>query len=324
MLAVSGPGLLLPLLALAAVLAVSGVAKARDRHTAADGFRALGLPDWTVRLPGPEALAALEICLATALLTSSGGLLEVAAVLACGLCAAYLVIVLRAVRTGAAVRCRCFGRFLDHEVSGWSVTRNVCLLGCAALSWYAASTGAAVPSLVAAADARDWTGLAGAGLVLLLVVSLLAPGARRPTTADATPPDTPSGSRQAIPYAVLIDPEGGRILLREWASRGRRLLIYVSPACAPCQRTLALTPGWAQQLAPTVSVYVVQRLDGAERAAPGTLADPHGHLAEALELPATPAAVLLGTDGRLDGGPVSGEMRVSSFVADLLPGLPES
>ena len=100
--------------------------------------------------------------------------------------------------------------------------------------------------------------------------------------------------------------------------------IYVSPACAPCQRTLALTPGWAQQLAPTVSVYVVQRLDGAERAAPGTLADPHGHLAEALELPATPAAVLLGTDGRVDGGPVSGEMRVSSFVADLLPGLPES
>ena len=64
MLAVSGPGLLLPLLALAAVLAVSGVAKARDRHTAADGFRALGLPGWTVRLPGPEALAALEICLA--------------------------------------------------------------------------------------------------------------------------------------------------------------------------------------------------------------------------------------------------------------------
>ena len=77
MLAVSGPGLLLPLLALAAVLAVSGVAKARDRHTAADGFRALGLRGWTVRLPGPEALAALEICLAAALLASSGGLLEV-------------------------------------------------------------------------------------------------------------------------------------------------------------------------------------------------------------------------------------------------------
>lgn len=336
------PAALLATLTLAGVLVLSGVAKARDRHRAAAGFRALGLPEWTVRLPGPELLAWTEVALALALVGGSGPLLLAAAGAAVLLCAAYLVVIVRAVRAPEPVRCACFGRVLDQPVSGWTVARNALLLGCAGLTLYAASAGWSLPAGLGRADPGDWGAFGGAVLAVAVVGCLLAPGATaRAEGPSDTVPGRPTGSPgpasahtgdgsagpagpQPIPAGVLLDEHGGRLTPAVWSAQGARLLLFLSPGCAPCRRVRDSVPAWRDLLGPGIDVQVVLEVaPSATAAEPGTLGDPGGELAAALSCVRTPSAVLLGRDGLLAGGPVAGEAAVADLVAvvrDRLPG----
>ncbi len=317
-----GPGVLLPIFALAAVFAVSGVAKARDRHTAAAGFRALGLPQWTVGLPGPELVAAVEILVAAGLVSASGWLFTLSAGIAVALCAAYLALVVAALRRPDPVSCGCFGDVLDDAVSGWTALRNAALLGCAGTALYAAATGASTPALVRTATVGDWASLGAAVLVVGLGMSLAASGAGRSATAPPLSTATDASEldylRLPIPYGVLLTEDGEQIVLREWAARQARLLLFLNPTCGSCVRVAELVPTWAESLSPQVGVHVVRwGPSGQERAEPGTLLDPQGHLARAVEASGTPAAVLLGADGLLAGGPVIGADAVTDFVDEV-------
>lgn len=325
MTAVSGPGLLLAFVAIAAVFSASGLAKWRDRRTAAAGFRALGLPEWTIRLPGPEAIATLELALALALVLATGGLLVAAAWTALGLCAAYWVLIARAARRPEPVSCGCFGSLVDSNVTGWTVARNTALLALAAIVVYAAHLGAALRPSLAGADAGDWTWALTAALVVALAVSMTA----RPTPPPRPSAPGPTGTdgeldyrRAPIPYGILRDPDGQPTGLRAFADAGARLLFFLSTHCAACDRICAQLPTWRAQLEPLVTLYAVhpigadQPADAAYGCAPAWR-DPDGLTAAAFGIERLPAAVLLGTDGLLAGGPVGGIDAISEFVDEI-------
>jgi uncharacterized membrane protein YphA (DoxX/SURF4 family) len=139
-------------IALAAVFAWAGAAKAVDRKTTARSFRALGLPAVT---------ALTTVVPVTELLLAAGLVLVpiVAAPLALAVLAGFTLHLVRARWAGVTVGCGCFGTARRGPVSGRDLVRNV-VLGAAALvvavdhgSAYAASF-LAVGGLVGALAVR--------------------------------------------------------------------------------------------------------------------------------------------------------------------------
>jgi uncharacterized membrane protein YphA (DoxX/SURF4 family) len=113
-------------LALAAVFAWAGAAKAVDRKTTARSFRALGLPAVTALT---TVVPATELLLAVGLVLVPG----VAAPVALGVLTGFTVLLVRARRAGVAVGCGCFGTARRGPVSGRDLLRNV-VLGAAAVA----------------------------------------------------------------------------------------------------------------------------------------------------------------------------------------------
>lgn len=114
-------------LALAVVLAVAAVTKARRPAATADDFASLGLA-----APGPLAriVPAAEAACAVALVIvpAWGG------VAAFALLAAFTAVLVPVVRSGRIVNCSCFGGVGSRPVSAWTLARNAVLLALAAVS----------------------------------------------------------------------------------------------------------------------------------------------------------------------------------------------
>jgi uncharacterized membrane protein YphA (DoxX/SURF4 family) len=104
-------------LALAAVFAWAGAAKAVDRRTTARTFRALGLPAVTALT---TVVPATELLLAAGLVLVPGA----AAPVALAVLAGFTVLLFRARRAGVAVGCGCFGTARRGPVSGRDLVRN--------------------------------------------------------------------------------------------------------------------------------------------------------------------------------------------------------
>jgi hypothetical protein len=84
---------------------------------------------------------------------------------------------------------------------------------------------------------------------------------------------------------------------------------------------VAAVPGWREVL-PEVDVRLLLRSGAdsspwASAAEPQTIHDPAGYAAVTMEMPRTPSAVLLGVDGLLAGGPVTGPDAIRAFVEDI-------
>jgi len=139
-----------PAIALAAVFAWAGAAKAVDRRTTARSFRALGLPGGallTTGVPVAELLLAAGLVLAPA----------VVAPVTFGLVVAFSVVLGRAVRDGVAVGCGCFGTARRGPVSARDLVRNGVLAAVAVGLAVAGDTGLAA---LAAASVGAAVGLA--------------------------------------------------------------------------------------------------------------------------------------------------------------------
>jgi hypothetical protein len=103
------------------------------------------------------------------------------------------------------------------------------------------------------------------------------------------------------------------------------LLLIVSPTCGYCEQAMALRGAW-RSLLPEVDVRLL--LDDSPASSPWTeenepqsLHDPDHRVGSSLAdyLP-TPAVVLLGVDGLLAGGPVSGS-DIEPFIDDVYESL---
>ncbi|MHA6512275.1 MauE/DoxX family redox-associated membrane protein [Tessaracoccus sp. Z1128] len=134
--------------------------------------------------------------------------------------------------------------------------------------------------------------------------------------------------RLPIPDGVLLRPDGEPVTLRALAAQHAQLLVTIDCLCAPAREAIARVGEWQRRL-PVLEAKLVPSI----RPSTGTLTreveavslyDHDGVAARALRATGKVAAVLLGADGMIAGGPVSGIDAVEEFVADIEAQLPPS
>lgn len=325
-----GPlGVVLPLV-LASVLIASALAKLRTPDDL-DGWAAMGVPRplrarWLL-VVHPWG----ELALGAALALLGGFLGAAAAIVATLLMAAYLWLVAALRRRRDDATCACFGA--RAPVTVMTVIRNAWLL------LVAIGTVASIPVTplwggpLVAADPVD---LAVAGVVAVTAVLILWPTTQTDQPSTPTTPLVPAAGsdEEALEYVRLRTPavpvtlaDGRTVNLRKLAARRPVLLLAVSGACSSCAPVLERVADW-RSLLPELDIrLLVQREPGsspiAEHTEPQSLHDPGGYVRGSIAEWTTPAAVLLGSDGLLAGGPELGYEAISRFVADIRETLDE-
>jgi thiol-disulfide isomerase/thioredoxin len=318
--------LLLPLLACAFVLLVSGVAKLRAPRTVDSAFTALEVPALLDTVLVRRLSPWLEVALGVGLLLTTGAALVVVAVLTLVLFGAYLLLVVRAVRRPEPVDCGCFGALGDAQVTTMTVWRNVALLVAALLAVVAGLQGVGLLGSLGDTDVLAWVASAALTAAIAVLVTYRAPVS---APAVAGPPVDADGTyeREETPRAQVLNQRGELVLLEHETMTSAHLLVFLSPGCGPCERIGPDLAQWAETLRPVTLRAVVTAVPAVVDSHPyfDGLAyyDPFG-LARASFGLGTPAAVLLGTDGLLAGGPVQGEDDVRSFVAEVREHLREA
>ena len=316
---------LVVLLALAAVLIVSGVAKARDVRATRDAFDALRVPGFIPADAAATALPWIEIVLAILLLLSPAGWLVPVTVALVLLMLSYTWIVARALGFDEPVTCSCFGSLGRHDIDRTTLGRNVLLVALAAAAVWFAADGGSAPAAFADLDGDGWWALGAAAAAA--AVAVLVVGGSPARTATVFDGELLDYERQPIPYAVLTMRDGRTATLVELATTQARLLVVLNPHCGPCVRTAEKLDGWAAQLDPAAGVLAVypdepSAVGATEHARELAVSEPELNLRRLFAV-GTPAAVLLGADGFLAGGPVAGEDNVAEFVAEVLAAVSE-
>ncbi len=315
---------LVVVLTLSAVLLVSGAAKLRDRTATQDAFIALRVPAVVPAGPSAAALPWVEIALAVLLLVTPTGLAWVPAAAVLLLMLAYTALIARALRFDEPVTCSCFGSIGRHEVGPLILGRNVLLSLLAALVlWYVTDRGSAPAAMGDLGAAGWWALLATASAVAVALLIAAPPGAGSSAGSSSTDGELQDYERRPIPYGVLTHLNGNSATLVEAASTQARFLFFLNTHCGSCLRIAEKVDEWADRLDPAVGILVVYVDESAATAQVGHRPDlatwePELNVQRILALPGTPAAVLLGADGLLAGGPVTGEDNILELVEAVL------
>jgi hypothetical protein len=314
-------------LACSVVLAASGIAKTRDTDATREAFRAMSVPEALRGEAVVRLLPYVEISLAVLLLATWSWWLALVAAATTVLFATYWVLVLRVVKRGEAVACGCFGAVGDDRVTGWTLARNSALLVLAALATTFGAAGSGLPTVVRGLNGSDLAWLVMSAAVAAVAVLVVARGSDTSRPEDQEP--FLDYDRREIPFALLAGSDGERTTLRQLAMLRPQLLVFLSSSCGSCTEVAARLPEWRSRLAP-VEIQAVYTHDLAhlprnvvaeqipawfdiEQGATNTFA-PNGR----------PAAVLLGVDGLLAGGPVAGTIAIMEFVEDIVAELAEN
>lgn len=308
---------------LAAVLATSAATKLRARRETEDAFVSLRIPAWVPRRKAAAALPWVELVLAAGLVVAPSAVLVPVAVAVTALMVTYTLLIGRALGFDHPVTCSCFGRLGGHHVNRMTLLRNVLLTG---LSVWAVLIALREDSLISAAGALDSAGWAAVAAAVVVVVTavLIAAGSDRPGAYGEGDLDY---LRTPIPFGRLVFPDGRSETLRELAANRARLLVVLTPHCNPCLEIAEQVDGWSQRLAPAVDVVTVYPAGVDARQVVGhspdlVAFDPDRNVRAVLGITGTPAAVLLGADGLLAGGPVGGRNNIRRLVEDVLDELP--
>lgn len=314
-------------LIMTAVLVASGVAKLA-RPDDLGSWAELGVPAWLRRPWLLRAHPWAEIALGAAIAVLGGALGLAAALASVALMAAYLLLVYRAFRRAENASCACFGS--RAPITRVTVVRNVWLTlvaaATAALVWVNPLWGGAIAAL-AAVGALGWVALACA--IVAAVTTLLVAW---PTGGSAAPSAIADGGddeyvRVRIPAVPVRLADGTKVSLRQLALRRPLLLLAVSPACGACTPVVESVPRW-RELLPEVDVRLLLTIEPGkdrytERTEPQSLHDVHDYVRDSIADWGVPTAVLLGADGLLAGGPVTGVNAIDDFVGFVRDSLDE-
>lgn len=315
-------------LVLAAVLIASGVAKFRTPDTLV-GWQELGVPavlrkEWLRRIH-PWA----ELLLGAALALLGGWLGLLAALAAVALMVGYTIVVARLVARRESSSCACFGA--RKRVTGVTVVRNAWLtllaIATAAVIWTTPLLGGA---LAAGIPHLAWL----VALAIAAVTTALVLWPEGTPAADSPPVTAPSSStgddeldyiRTRTPAVPVTQADGAVVNLRALAARKPILLLAVSSMCGPCESVVAKREEW-RELLPEVDVRLllaeVANLSAwTEWAEPQSLHDVGDYVGQSIGYEGTPTAVLLGADGMLAAGPVTGDLGVMRLVDDIYESL---
>jgi len=323
---VTDQALLVAPLACSVVLLVSGVAKTGDTDGTRAAFISMGVPSALTTPFVARALPYAELALGLLLLAAWGWALVVVAAVAAVLFATYWVLVARVLRRGEDVDCACFGALGEGRVSGWTLGRNTLLVALGALAVvHGAAGGGALPD-IGDLDRAGWLWLAMTVIVAATAALVVGRGSQ-PAPAEA---DLLDYDRAPIPFAMLEDEAGRQLSLRQLAATRPHLLVFLSPGCGACVIVAPRLGEWPARLGPVeVDAIFTQSLDSL----PETFAwesgvtrwvDVQSGATDTFAAAGRPAAVLLGADGQLAGGPVSGSEAIAAFVQDIAAELEEA
>lgn len=338
----TAPALSLIPITLVLVLVISAIAKLRAPASTASSVRLLRLPgflgpDWV-----SKALPPGEIVLALAVLSPWLPLARLAAVGALLLFLAYLVIIARAMTFDPRPSCGCFGQIGDQRVTWKTVLRNTLLVaGAGVFAWMTWSQSSTVWSIFTDASRRELVLLASAAYLALMLWFIIAapsygtPWWRREKQAEHhhEPAPAPAGQQEEeyvrlpIPDALLLDGDRNPHTLHQLTAQRPALLVFITCGCASTRNSWERLPAWAERL-PQVHVAGVETYQLGDLGLPGVAQrlyyDPASRAYNALKMPGTSSAVLLGADGLIAGGPVTGNEEIELFVEEIAEALAES
>lgn len=324
---------LLLAVALTVVLVVSALAKLADPQSTRSVTVLLRLPsvlhgEWFAR-----TLPVAELALALGLLAPWTALARFAWSIATVLFALYLGVIVRAMTFDPRPSCGCFGRIGNQRVTGHTVVRNILLLASSGivLAWVGA--GNTVPTAALDLDREGWAWVLSAAIAVAIAVLVVANptttrAARRQAARSAeraamqSAPDPVEYVRSPNPSSLLIGLDGEPVLLDALARRAAQLVLFLTPGSEPALTLAPRVPGWADDLG-AVELTVAVSGPGSVVAethpelVPFAFVDPFSR-ATAEVVGHTPAAVLLGADGLLAGGPVHGVDEITDFVEEVL------
>jgi uncharacterized membrane protein YphA (DoxX/SURF4 family) len=332
---------LLARLVLAAVLALSAIAKAFDLRGSRAALHDFGLPQRftivAVLLPPIEVvLAAMLLIPATARWGAFGAL---------GLLAVFTVAVAATLLRGARPNCHCFGQLDTGPIGGRTLVRNGALLLLAAVATY---EGATAPRgwFTEATVPAGWTVLAAVVLFLALIGlawlvfalwqqqgrllarldALEAGGTAIPvlpparTTARAAPPAEGLPVDAVAPDVEGVDAEGKQVSLSRFWSRGKSVLvIFGDPACDACKALYPETAAWRTAHRSTLEVVLVTRAAGEDGAPAGlpVLVDTAEEARRAYRVIGTPSAVVISPSGKIASTLAPGASAIRELVETL-------
>lgn len=283
----------LPVLVVAAVFVLSAVGKLLALDTALATLRAL-------RLSGPPprtvigAVAVVELAVAVGLLLGTGLVAVTAAGATVVLSVAFLAVGVRAQTRASTDECGCFGRLASTRVGPAMTARNTALTALAGLGLVGTLVEPPLPALAVRLVLSPLPGVA----LLLSAAAIAVVGATL----------RPGGGRAAdpahVPDAALVTPNGGVVVPRQRALRGRaQLLLFVRRGCTSCENLIDRMTWDRDVLETLVDVRLIvpvgddMPLSAADE---GLHVDPSGEFARALHIPgARPVGVLLTTSGEV-------------------------
>lgn len=316
----SAPFILPPLL-LVAVLIISAAFKLRDPSSTADAFASLRLPHWMRAGNAHSLLPYGELALALSLVVVPAPAYLVVTVLALLLFVAYLAVIVRALSFDEPVTCGCFGHLGLGDIDRRTVVRNMLLvlLGGAAVA--DAAAGESVIHRFGSFGSVSWTWLLGVAAAIVLTVLIVVPSEVPTDHASSGSAGDEEGldyKREPIPYGALRDRETAEATPLSDVGAGRpALLVFLSLSCGACVRTMEALPEWAKHhtLLRTIAVSAVGKSVNLPDLGPHVtwMDDPSAAVARTFGV-SYPAAVLLGIDGLLAGGPETGSDRISDFL----------
>jgi uncharacterized membrane protein YphA (DoxX/SURF4 family) len=312
-------------LALALVFTTAALGKLADRPGARRALTAFGVP-WRPAGALAVALPLAELGIAAALVPAATA--RAAALCALALIAAFCFGIVRAMRRGERPDCHCFGQLHSAPAGPRTLARNAAL---GALAGFVAVAG---PGASSAQPLGANVGpLAIAAAVALGLAAVTLWRGNRDLLADlyGLRAGLGTGGPDGLPIGTLAPSRldagtltGGRVAIADLHKRGRPLLLlFLDPDCPSCGLVIEQAVAWQRRLRERLEIVVISGV-GPEQAS--VLVDEHGlaadsvllqrrtELFDAFRITATPAATLVGTDGRISATTASTPLQIEVMV----------
>jgi uncharacterized membrane protein YphA (DoxX/SURF4 family) len=309
-------------LLLAAVFATAAAGKLLDLGGSRRALADFGVPASLTRAGG-VLLPLVEIAIAAALLFPSSA--RWAALATVVLLLAFVVGIATALAQDRTPDCHCFGQIHSAPAGKGTLARNGALaLAASIVAWR--GPGPSIDSWVA--------GRIGVELLVIAAVVALAPACTfgyrawrdlktvQRTRATAGAPRRGISMGSPAPRFGLPSACGGNLTLDSLRARGRPVvLVFAQPGCCPCRTLFPHLGRWQTTLAAQLTIAVVSH--GA-MAGHRPLCEEHGiadvmvgkgpDLFHAYRIPGTPAAVVVGPDGKIASATVTGDVMIETLV----------
>lgn len=310
-------------LALAGVFVTAGVGKLLDRDGSQTALADFGVPAWLTG-PGAVALPLGELAVAAGLVIAPSA--QWAGIAGVVLLIAFIAGIAGALARGTAPDCHCFGQIHSSPAGRGTLIRNAVL---AVLAGVVAvgGPGPAIDTWVSAAG-WHWGVLGGlvalAAAVLLLTRRSDALKRERELEQAARPPGLPIGS--PAPEFEVSDLAGGSVTLGSLLASGTSaLLVFTHSGCGACGELYPHLARWQSALADRLAVAVLTGGDEVENKLLFSQHQmPHLYLQQGMnvyetyKMRATPSAVLVAADGRIEGATVQGGFAIEQLIRQAL------